>query len=145
MSSAAKDAPFFCYLAYNAVHGPLRVDESKPASAPEAWVNKALDRGVSFLRSDYVGILEHMDHNIGRLVDLLDELDVADFSVPSFAGRPQTESRHFYAYRCNCHECQGGVEYYMGDDGKLHTMREIVDGEDQEAGRPRMLERRRRR
>lgn len=83
-TSAAKDAPFFCYLAYNAVHGPLRVDESKPASAPEAWVNKALDRGVSFLRSDYVGILEHMDHNIGRLVDLLDELDVAENTLLVF-------------------------------------------------------------
>ena len=75
--NGATDDPFFCYLAYNAVHGPLRIDESKPASAPEAWVKKALDRGVSFLRSDYVAILEHMDHNIGQLVELLDELDVA--------------------------------------------------------------------
>ena len=82
--SAAKDAPFFCYLAYNAVHGPLRIDESKPASAPEAWVKKALDRGVSFLRSDYVAILEHMDHNIGRLVLLLDELNVADNTLIVF-------------------------------------------------------------
>ena len=82
--SAKRDAPFFCYLAYNAVHGPLRVDESKPASAPEAWVNKALDRGVSFLRSDYVAILEHMDHNIGQLVKLLDELKVADNTLIVF-------------------------------------------------------------
>jgi arylsulfatase A-like enzyme len=82
--NAAKAEPFFCYLAYNAVHGPLRVDESKPASAPEAWLNKALDRGVSFLRSDYVAILEHMDHNIGRLVDLLDELDVTENTLIVF-------------------------------------------------------------
>lgn len=82
--SAAADAPFFCYLAYNAVHGPLRIDQSKPASAPEAWVKKARDRGVSFLRSDYVAILEHMDHNIGRLVDLLDELAVADNTLIVF-------------------------------------------------------------
>ena len=82
--NAAKGDPFFCYLAYNAVHGPLRVDESKPASAPEAWIKKALDRGVSFLRSDYVAILEHMDHNIGRLVDLLDELDVAENTLIVF-------------------------------------------------------------
>lgn len=82
--NAAKDAPFFCYLAYNAVHGPLRTDKSKPASAPEAWVKKALDRGVSFLRSDYVAILEHMDHNIGRLVDVLDELGVADNTLIVF-------------------------------------------------------------
>ncbi len=82
--SAATEDPFFCYLAYNAVHGPLRIDESQPASAPEAWVNKALDRGVSFLRSDYVAILEHMDHHIGRLVDLLDELDVAENTLVVF-------------------------------------------------------------
>lgn len=82
--NAAKDTPFFCYLAYNAVHGPLRTDESKPASAPEAWVKKALDRGVSFLRSDYVAILEHMDHNIGRLINLLDELGVADNTLIVF-------------------------------------------------------------
>lgn len=83
-TSTKADAPFFCYLAYNAVHGPLRVDESKPASAPEAWLDKALRRGVSFLRSDYVAILEHMDHNIGRLVNLLDELDVADNTLIVF-------------------------------------------------------------
>ena len=82
--NAEADAPFFCYLAYNAVHGPLRIDESKPASAPEAWVNKALDRGVSFLRSDYVAILEHMDHNIGRLVELLDELGIAENTLIVF-------------------------------------------------------------
>ena len=82
--SAAREAPFFCYLAYNAVHGPLRTDKSKPASAPEAWVKKVLDRGVSFLRSDYVAILEHMDHNIGRLVGLLDELRIADNTLIVF-------------------------------------------------------------
>lgn len=83
-TSTKTDSPFFCYLAYNAVHGPLRVDKSKPASAPEAWVNKALDRGVSFLRSDYVAILEHMDNNIGQLVNLLDELKVADNTLIVF-------------------------------------------------------------
>jgi arylsulfatase A-like enzyme len=82
--STNENSPFFCYLSYNAVHGPLRVDKSKPASAPEAWVNKALDRGVSFLRSDYVAILDHMDHNIGRLVDLLDELGVAENTLIVF-------------------------------------------------------------
>ena len=82
--NAGKESPFFCYLAYNAVHGPLRVEKSKPASAPEAWVKKALDRGVSLLRSDYVAILEHMDHNIGQLVNLLDELGVAEDTLIVF-------------------------------------------------------------
>ena len=82
--NAAKDDPFFCYLAYNAVHGPLRTQESQRASAPKPWVDKALDRGVSFLRSDYVAILEHMDHNIGALVDLLDDLGVAENTLIIF-------------------------------------------------------------
>ena len=82
--NAGKESPFFCYLAYNAVHGPLRVEKSKPASAPEAWGEKALDRGVSFLRSDYVAILEHMDHNIGQLVSVLDELGVAENTLIVF-------------------------------------------------------------
>ena len=82
--NAGKESPFFCYLAYNAVHGPLRVEKSRPASAPEAWVKKALDRGVSFLRSDYVAILEHMDHNIGQLVSVLDELGVAENTLIVF-------------------------------------------------------------
>jgi len=47
-------------------------------------VKKALDRGVSFQRSDYVAILEHMDHNIGQLVDLLNELDVAENTLIIF-------------------------------------------------------------
>ena len=82
--NASKESPFFCYLAYNAVHGPLRVEKSKPASAPEVWVKKALGRGVSFLRSDYVAILEHMDHNIGQLVSVLDELGVAENTLIVF-------------------------------------------------------------
>ena len=82
--NAGSDEPFFCYLAYNAVHGPLRTEESQKASAPKAWVDKALERGVSFLRSDYVAILEHMDHNIGKLVDLLDELGIAENTLVVF-------------------------------------------------------------
>ena len=82
--SVSKDEPFFCYLAYNAVHGPLRTDKSKPASAPEAWLKKATSRGVDFLRSDYVAILEHMDHNIGKLVSVLRELDISENTLIVF-------------------------------------------------------------
>ena len=82
--SAGKDEPFFCYLAYNAVHGPLRTEKSKPASAPEAWLKKATSRGVDFLRSDYVAILEHMDHNIGKLVSVLKELNINENTLVVF-------------------------------------------------------------
>ena len=81
-----------------------------------------------------------------RFLVELEELDVADFSVPSEAGRPQTETRSFYTYKCRCEECKGGEYlcqvYYLGNDGKLHTMRGVVDGEDQPEGQPRMWARR---
>ncbi len=83
-SSVEQKTPFFCYLAYNAVHGPIRIDRSKPASAPDEWIQRALDRGVSFLRSDYVAILEHMDHHIGRLVEGLETLGVAENTIIVF-------------------------------------------------------------
>ena len=79
-----KEKPFFCYLSYNAVHGPIRTDKSKPSSAPKEWVDKAIGRGVSFLRSDYVAVLEHMDYNIGKLVDLLDELKIRENTLIVF-------------------------------------------------------------
>ena len=82
--NAAKKKPFFCYLSFNAVHGPIRTEKSKPASAPKEWVDKAIGRGVSFLRSDYVAVLEHMDHHIGKLVDLLDELKIRDNTLIVF-------------------------------------------------------------
>ena len=82
--NAAKNKPFFCYLSYNAVHGPIRVNNSTSPSAPEEWVDRALDRGVSFLRSDYVAVLEHMDYNIGKVVDLLDELNIRDNTLIVF-------------------------------------------------------------
>ncbi|NBQ02097.1 MAG: hypothetical protein EBU27_02520, partial [Opitutae bacterium] len=82
--NAIKEKPFFCYLSYNAVHGPIRTDKSKPSSAPKEWVDKAVGRGVSFLRSDYVAVLEHMDYNIGKLVDLLDELKVRENTLIVF-------------------------------------------------------------
>lgn len=106
--SVAEEEPFFCYLAYNAVHGPIRTDESKPASAPEEWINKAIDRGVSFLRSDYVAILEHMDHHVGKLVDVLDELEVADNTLIVFVSDNGS---------CTMEEGAAGGRY-PGDNGQ---------------------------
>ena len=48
-------------------------------------MEKALDRGVSFLRSDYVAILEHMDHNIGQLVSVLDAVSYTHLTLPTKA------------------------------------------------------------
>ena len=36
------------------------------------------------LRSDYVAILEHMDHNIGKLVSVLKELNITENTLIVF-------------------------------------------------------------
>ena len=74
--NASEKKPFFCYVAYNAVHGPLWRQERPRASARPEWLGKAERRGIDFPRRDYVGILEHMDYSVGRLLDLLHELNM---------------------------------------------------------------------
>ena len=68
--------PFFCYVSYNAVHGPLWREDRKIPSAPKEWLDEAAARGIDFPRRDYVAILEHMDYNVGRLMRLLKELRI---------------------------------------------------------------------
>ena len=74
--NASGKKPFFCYVAYNAVHGPLWREERRRTSAKPEWLGKAGQRGIGFPRRDYVGVLEHMDHSVGRLLDLLDRLKI---------------------------------------------------------------------
>ena len=73
-----KKTPFFCYVPYNAVHGPLwRKDAPKASGKPE-WLQRYADKGVDFPRRDYNAVLEHMDHSVGRLLALLAELGLEE-------------------------------------------------------------------
>lgn len=81
---AGGERPLFCYLSYNAVHGPLWSEDNPKTSAPGKWLERAAARGIDFPRRDYVAILEHMDHNIGRVLALLEELKIADETLVVF-------------------------------------------------------------
>jgi arylsulfatase A-like enzyme len=71
---ARKKNPFFCYVPYNAVHGPLwRTERPKP-SGKKQWLEKYAEKGIDFPRRDYNAILEHMDNSAGRLLKLLKTL-----------------------------------------------------------------------
>ncbi len=70
--------PFFCYVPYNAVHGPLwRAERPKP-SGKKQWLEKYAKKGVDFPRRDYNAILEHMDSSVGRLLNLLKTLKMEE-------------------------------------------------------------------
>lgn len=71
---AHRDRPFFCYLPYNAVHGPLWRSANPQPSGKEEWLKKYADRGIDFPRRDYCAILDHMDDSVGRVRGTLREL-----------------------------------------------------------------------
>ena len=81
---ARKKLPFFCYVPYNAVHGPLwRADQPKPSGKPE-WLQHYAEKGIDFPRRDYNAILSHMDHSVGRLLSLLAELRLDESTLVIF-------------------------------------------------------------
>jgi arylsulfatase A-like enzyme len=59
--------PFFLYLAFNAPHDPLQ--------PPEEWLQKVRNRekGISGKRTKLVALIEHMDWNIGRVMEQLEK------------------------------------------------------------------------
>ena len=76
-----KDAqqPFFLYLAYNAPHFPIQ--------PPEEWVERVRNRetGLSEKRLKNVAFVEHLDHGIGRVLDVLDATGLAKNTIVAFA------------------------------------------------------------
>jgi arylsulfatase A-like enzyme len=68
---AEKKEPFFCYVPYNAVHGPLWLADKPRASGKKDWLQSYAKKGVGFPRRDYNAILGHMDNSAGRLLKLI--------------------------------------------------------------------------
>lgn len=70
------DKPFFCYLATNAPHGPYEVAQA--AKQPY------LDKGVSEPMASFYGMIANIDENLGRLLQLLDERQLAQETIVVF-------------------------------------------------------------
>lgn len=71
---ANRDRPFFCYLPFNAVHGPMRNAERPADSAKPEWLAYYEKRGVAQPRRDYNGVMTHADSRIGDVLKTLREL-----------------------------------------------------------------------
>lgn len=70
------DKPFFCYVPYNVPHSPFQV--------PEEYFLKYRSMGLDSLLSSVYGMVENMDHNIGRILDKLSELNIDDNTIVIF-------------------------------------------------------------
>jgi len=73
------EKPCFLYLAYNAPHFPIQ--------PPQDWVEKVRKRepGLSEKRLKNVAFVEHLDDNIGRVLDALEESGLAKNTLVAFA------------------------------------------------------------
>ena len=84
---ANKDAPFFCYVAYNTPHSPFCV----PDDDWNRFKNRRIEqRGADGAKENIevtrcvLAMCENLDRNVGRLLQLLDELKLADDTIIVF-------------------------------------------------------------
>lgn len=68
--------PFFCYLAYNAPHGPFQV--------PDKYFEKYKSLGMDDRNAAIYGMCENLDDNIGHLLTVIDSLGLADNTIVLF-------------------------------------------------------------
>lgn len=71
-----REANFFCYLAFNAPHGPLEV--------PDSYAAPYLAMGLKAETAKVYGMVANVDDNLGRLFAKLDELGLARETIVVF-------------------------------------------------------------
>jgi arylsulfatase A-like enzyme len=74
---AGRDEPYFLYLAYNTPHGPLQ--------APSERVEKYKGSG-DWARATYLAMIDVLDENIARLIEVLKERGAFENSLIFFLG-----------------------------------------------------------
>ena len=71
-----KEKPFFAYLSFLTCHSPLET--------PEKYKQKYMEEGLSENLSTLYGMIEHMDHHIGRLLKQLEEKNLNENTILFF-------------------------------------------------------------
>ncbi len=74
-----RDNPFFIYLSHHTLHGPVLAPQEKTTrylalGYPERGIYSAV----------YLAAIEHLDQSIGRLLDEMDELQIANDTIVCF-------------------------------------------------------------
>lgn len=71
-----RDEPFFCYLSTNAPHTPLEIEDK--------YVQPYLDMGLDETTAKVYGMIENIDENVGKLLQKLDDLQLAQNTIVIF-------------------------------------------------------------
>lgn len=86
-SSVADEKPFFCYLPYNTPHSPMQVPDefwNRHKDKPLEMHNRDPNKEVGTHLRAALAMCENVDWNVGRLLEKLDELGVADNTIVVF-------------------------------------------------------------
>jgi len=80
----SKDRPFFCYVPYNTPHSPMQVPDRFYQKFAKADLKKrshdASQEDLDFTRAA-LAMCENIDWNVGRILQRLDELKLADHTI----------------------------------------------------------------
>jgi arylsulfatase A len=79
-----RQQPFFCYVPFNAVHGPMWSPDRPRASGKREWLEQVQNRGFEQPQRDYYAVLEHLDASVGRIVETLRRLKLEDRTLVVF-------------------------------------------------------------
>ena len=91
-----RDQPFFCYVPYNAPHSPFVVGTSHDGQARgDALINKYLKRGLALREARIYAMIDIIDQNVGRLLETLERLEIAENTVVLFMTDNGGVSKHF--------------------------------------------------
>ncbi|MGC9326514.1 MAG: arylsulfatase [Candidatus Hinthialibacter sp.] len=71
-----REHPFFCYVPYNAPHSPWQV--------PDRYFDKYKARGLDDTTACAYAMCENVDDNLGRLLHVLDQLELAGDTIVLF-------------------------------------------------------------
>lgn len=71
-----KNRPFFCYVPFNAPHGPYQV--------PDKYFDKYKKKGLADNLACVYGMCENLDDNFARLLKKLDDLRIRDNTIVIF-------------------------------------------------------------
>jgi arylsulfatase A len=101
---ANKDRPFFLYVPFTIPHVALQVPEDSLAEYKGKWPDPPYDGKKGYIpheypRACYAGMVTRMDKDIGRILSLLEDLNLADNTLviftsdngPTYAGGADSE------------------------------------------------------
>jgi len=105
--SSNRDRPFFAYISTNAPHSPFRVSESYSSLYEDQFPENSD-------RAKFYGMITNLDENVGRLVQVLKDLDLADNTILIFMTDNGTSGGvTFKGYRGNAGQFVSGFNAGM--------------------------------